>query len=128
MMANAFHAQHGIEAPFRTLRLVDDENGLNIVVQSSGGTSKAHELRFDGPYGYRNFDEGDVHKYLRRHGIIAAGCYELPASELFNWAAEENLHEELPEGVKHFAIVSSDDVIEVLAFDPPEVREISTDD
>jgi len=122
VMAKDFHAQYGIHPPFRVLRLVDDENGLVVLIKGTGENQQTHELLFDGPYGYRNFDEGDTHKYRERHGISSSGCFELSSSEFLDWAAKENLHDELPEGVKHYALVSSDDVIEVLAFDPPEVR------
>jgi hypothetical protein len=66
-------------------------------------------------------DEGDLYKYLRRIGAGRSGLYVIDNSEFLEWAAKENSFEEVPAGLRHFLVVSTDDVVEVLAFDAPIV-------
>jgi hypothetical protein len=68
IQAKQFDIGLDIQTPFEVLRVIDDVNGLVVLVQDAGCTNQ-YEFRFDGVYGYRAFDESHVFGYLKRHGL-----------------------------------------------------------
>ena len=105
--------------PFKINRIVDSSKGLEIFVSGTQGKTTKGVFSFDAYYGYRNFDEGDLLSRWQQIGMLHSGFYAADCSELLDWAAAQSPYGVLPEGLTNYLFVSIEDVLDVLAFDPP---------
>lgn len=105
--------------PFKIDRIVDSPKGLEIFVSGTQGNPMRGVFSFDTYYGYRNFDEGDLLSRWQQIGVLHSGFYAASCSELLDWATAQSPYEALPEGLTNYLFVSIEDVLDVLAFDPP---------
>lgn len=107
--------------PFQILSIRDDFDGLNIIVEDNQSGVKKGKFFIDKYHGYRNFNEADLVKYWHKiGGVKHTGLYVSADSSLMRWAADQCIDEMLAPQVKHYMIVSVDDVFEVLCFDEPK--------
>lgn len=105
---------------FDVLRVTDDLHGVKVFV---GGNVENREycFHFRDVFGYRNFDESDRFEYWDSFGgVLRCGCYKAEKSEFLDWIRKQSVHGEYPDGLLHFIVVSSDDVIDIAAYDPPD--------
>ena len=105
--------------PFKFDRIVDSSRGLEIFVSGTQGNTMQGVFSFESYYGYRNFDEGDLLLRWQQIGMLRSGFYAAERSELLDWAAAQSPYGTLPEGLTNYLFVSIEDVLDILAFDPP---------
>ena len=82
-------------------------------------------VRFDAPLAYRRLDEGDALTMLAQ--IAASGgngktFYEVKDSDFLAWFLEQNHGIWKNRGLRHFTITTMNDVIDVLALEPPILK------
>lgn len=106
-------------APFYIDNIVDGYDGLKIHISGRTTGGKSGIFEFDLYYGYRNFNESDVWKYLEDNEVIKSGLFVADQSEFLDWAARQSISEKVPSGVRHYIFTSVEDILEVLAFDEP---------
>ena len=107
--------------PFQITSIRDDFDGLNVSVEDNrAGTNKGN-FYIDAHHAYRNFNEADLAKYWDEiGGVKSTGLYVSNVSSLMQWAANQCIDEALDPLIKHYMIVSVEDIFEVLAFDEPK--------
>lgn len=107
--------------PFQITSIVDDRRGLVVRLEDNVEGVRKGELSFGSHYAYRNFNEADLHSYWSSvGGVLESGLYNAADSEFLEWAARQSVYGELDASIRHYMIVSVDDVLEVLSFDQPE--------
>lgn len=112
------------ERSWEVTEIVDNRKGFHIHVSASENTKADFIIGFSAVYGYRNADEGSRSQYWKSlGGYLKSGCYEAAGSDFLDWAIYESLDKELPTGLRHFIVVTANDVIDVLSFDEPEFTE-----
>ena len=105
---------------FEISKIVDDAEGLHVVLSTEKDLSATFEVSFDAVHAYRNADEGDRTEYWRSlGGYLETGCYTAEESDFLDWALDQNVHGALPRGLQHFIVVSANDVLDVLSFESP---------
>ena len=107
-------------SPFQIVSIIDDKNGLTILIEDNQKGTLKGRFRFGAHHAYRNFNEADLHGYWKGlGGTLTTGLYVTSDSELMKWAAKQAIDGSLHEDIKHYMVVSVEDVIEVLSFEPP---------
>ena len=107
--------------PFQIASIIDDKNGLTIKIEDNQKYELKGHLRFSAHHAYRNFNEADLHGYWKElGGAFTTGIYVASDSELMRWAAKQSIDRNLHRDIKHYMVVSVEDVLEVLSFEPPE--------
>lgn len=102
--------------------LVDNKDGLSLKLIEQGGEKRNVTIQFSDVYGYRNFDEGDLTEYWKKlGGYPTFVCFSVASSELLDWIKTQSPYKEYPEGVSHFTVVTSNDVIDVLTYGDPKI-------
>ena len=126
---NRFEKQEGeweFISPYKIDKIIDSKVGLEIFIQGTKDNVQSGVFTFQNYYGYRNFDEGDLWKRWSEIGVLSSGFYSAIESELIGWAEEQSVHEEIPRNIINYLFVSIDDVLDVLAFEPPIFKLLST--
>jgi hypothetical protein len=99
--------------------LVDNRSGLCVYLSVSDAES-VFAITFSSFEAYLNADEGARDEYWRSFGgYLQSGCYHATQSGFLDWAKEERIDKELPEGLRHFIVATANDVVDVLSFDEP---------
>ncbi len=107
--------------PFQITSIIDDRDGLVLSIEDNRTGEQKGRFRFTAHRAYRNFNEADLHGYwLELGGVKQAGLYVAEKSDLLNWAEERCGYDKLPSEIRHYMVVSAEDVLEVLSFEPPE--------
>ncbi len=107
--------------PFQIMTITDDQNGLTLEIEDNRTGEKKGRFRFTAHHAYRNFNEADLFVYLKEiGGDFKTGLYMATSSELLKWAAKQSVHDSIHQDIKHYMVVSVEDVLEVLSFKPPE--------
>lgn len=102
--------------------LVDDKQGLTLNLVEQAGEKRKVIIQFSDVYGYRNFDEGDLTEYWKKlGGYPEYVCFSVTSSELLEWSRMQSPYKEYPEGVSHFTVATSNDVIDVLSYSDPKI-------
>ncbi|MEO1151991.1 MAG: hypothetical protein AAFW83_13530 [Pseudomonadota bacterium] len=108
-------------APYQITSITDDQNGVSITIEDNSTGLKKGRFKFSTSYGYRNFNEADLHGYWQEiGGMKQTGVYVASSSDFLDWAEKRCGHDALPPAIKHYMIVSVEDVFEILSFEPPE--------
>jgi len=87
-----------------------------------GGVKSNILVAFEWIHSFRVTDEGDLLKMQDDlNGQMIAGIYTVEGSHYLSWFNEQssNIHDE--ESIKHYLIVTGDDVIEVLSSVSPTI-------
>lgn len=114
------------EEPFEVAKIVDDHQGLHLYGSTKPDLTPTFLLSFDAVHGYRNADEADRAQYWESlGGVLKCGCYQARGSDFLDWAMRQSLDGSLPDGLAHFIVVSANDVLDVLSFEPPSFKLIS---
>lgn len=101
-------------------KITDDENGLSIFIS----TDKERKLiiNFDCFYSYRNTDESyRLNAINKLRGMSDASIFISTNSEYLYWFNCESLGIYSKENLKHYIILTSENVIDVVALDEPAV-------
>lgn len=107
-------------------RLVDDSEGLSLFLEETTGQCRKLVLLFSDVYGYRNFDEGDLIEYWNDLGGYPEHvCYQILKSKFLDWAKHQSPYKEYPEGIKHYSVSTSNDVVDILCYEEPKVTILS---
>lgn len=103
--------------------LIDDYNGLKVSMADESNEKITIELLFQNFYGYRNFNESERIKTLNEFPEIAVKWSFFIAidSKFINWLINESERIVEKEKVVHYIITTADDIVEVLASEPPKV-------
>jgi len=109
---------------FKIDKLIDSADGLEIFITGTKSCNASYKIHFETNCGYRNFDEGELIKRWEDEGQLYIGIYAAETSKFLEWATMQSAHDELSDGIKHYAIVTSDDVVDVLSFDYPQITAI----
>ena len=105
---------------FELDRLIATAGELRLELTDEAG--QALVVRFASPLGYRRLDEGDALTMLEQ--LAASGgtgktFYEVENSDYLAWFHEQNRGLWKDRGLRHFTIATINDVIDVLALEPP---------
>lgn len=104
-------------------RVVDALDGLTVVLRAADAAGARIELFFAQRLALQVTDEGDR---LRSMDIFD-GRAETPLGIIENsrwvdWLVAESLDIRAPDALRHWCIVTPDDIVEVIAHQPPTVR------
>jgi hypothetical protein len=103
-------------------QLVDREGTLTLTLMDDHG--RRTKLLFDSYMAYRKLDEGDAHLMLaamRRTGGSAKYFYRVEESSFVMWFNQERCAQQSSQDVIHYAIAAENDIVDVLALDPPAI-------
>ena len=128
-MTETFHPEYTtptIPADSELTLLRDDAAGLILVLTSSAG--KGYEIRFPRRLAYQVTDEGDR---LRSMDYLA-GCAATPIGRIENsrwlaWFVEESLNIRAADRLIHWCIVTPNDIVDVIAGEPPVISVLNED-
>lgn len=79
---------------------------------------------FDNHLAYRKLDEGDALvalTQLRATAQLGLLLYEVRNSDFIEWFVAQGYGIRAADDLRHFSIVTLNDVIDVIAFDPPRI-------
>jgi len=105
--------------------IADTRDGFCVILRSHSG----HKVRiaFKQPLAYRNMDEGDRLRslpMLKPTGDHLLMCF-VEESEWLRWFHDESYDMHRSQDVRHYAILTPDDWIDVLSVTPPLVEVLS---
>lgn len=102
--------------------LYDDFEGLRLLLRGRDFTQSAVRIRFADRYAYRYTNESDRLRTWARHPEISqAVVYEVENSSWLEWLFAES-GETLPlRQLKHFAVYSVEDCVDVISGSEPEI-------
>jgi hypothetical protein len=107
---------------FGIYKITDDDDGLSIFVKDHDELH--HVINFSQNVGYQNFDEFACELYNQELDVTGCGVYAFKNSEFVNYANKLNMVLDISEDVIHFRIISRDNFLEILSFDPPNITKI----
>ena len=100
-----------------------DSNGILTLRLSSADGSQVRVV-FDSYLAYRKLDEGDALEmisWVSHSSILGKSFYEVHDSEFLAWYEEQSAGVRKSSNVRHFAVFTANDVIDVLALDQPDM-------
>ena len=100
--------------------LIDDWEGFRVLLRSHE-TNRLVRLTFSTQIAYQNRDEGDLAGEASRSTGLGRGCFYVVANSEFARRFASDSARRFKE-IKHFAIVTDADCIDVLAVDEPSVE------
>jgi hypothetical protein len=111
--------------PFELRALLDIDGLLELRLESEGGGKL--RVRFDSYLAYRKLDEGDAMSILRdiqAGGVPGKSFYRVEESEFVAWFMAQCFSSRAHQPLTHFCILTVDDVIDILARDPPTTEKV----
>jgi len=124
---NNIHEWHPIEHISKELPyieyILDDYEGLKILLAYEK-ESKYMLITFDNFYGYRNFNESERLKTWAEMPELTTkwSLYRRKNSKFTKWLSSESLGIVEETNINHYIITTGDDVVEILAPEPPIVK------
>lgn len=101
----------------------DDYEGFRILLKDAGGSGAVLRIKFDFLRSYRKSDEGDLLKTISNNRHIGKSTlFLVENSSYVNWFHEETIGIHLNRVIKHYAIYTSNDCIDVLSDAEPIVE------
>jgi hypothetical protein len=105
-------------------KLVDFQGVLSLTLSDVDGGQV--EVRFDSHFASRKIDEGDALQTLSamRHSAgTALTMYEVDNSDFLAWYFTEKCDEpDIHSPLKHYAIATIDDIVDVISLNAPIIR------
>lgn len=102
--------------------VIDDWEGFRVLLRDHG-TDRILRITFDSHVAYQNRDEGDLIGEAARSEGLGRGCfYRVEESEYVNRFKADSVRQ--IQDLKHFAIVTDTDCIDVLSIDEPKVEQL----
>lgn len=105
--------------------LHDDYEGFRLLLEEDAPQRSVYRISFEQHYLYRNCDESD--RILTLSKLPASGrisLLEVQHSELITWFKGENGPKYASKNIRHWAILTPDDWIDVLSCGKPDVEKI----
>ena len=104
--------------------LVDDYDGLKIILKGENIDDIEKTIIFEDYYGYRNFDESFRLKTLNSFDVLCKPrvLFKVAHSDFLNWFKEESLSMYESEKLNHFIIATPNDIIDVISKEEPIVK------
>lgn len=113
---------------FELDELRDSAGGLRL--ELSDDADRKVVILFDSHLSYRRIDEGDAFSTIANL-VASAGTgkafYEVQKSDFLAWFHEQSRGLYLDRSLQHFAIYTSNDMIDVIAFGPPSIQSDGSD-
>lgn len=105
-------------------KICDDPDGFQIFLREGGKDKPIYKVIFQQPVlAYRNSDEGKRLKSLHLvQGKIATCIFTVGNSQFLKWFNEESLGIYSDLNIKHFAILTQEDFLDVLDTDNPAIH------
>lgn len=116
---NTIHEELG---SYKIDKIIDGYEGVEIYICSTQGSAITGVFKFDCYYGYRSFNEGEIYRYLESCNIKGSGVYSSTNSSFLDWAKEQSIEKELPEGLFNYIFASIESIFDILAFAPPQFK------
>jgi hypothetical protein len=111
--------------PFHVTSIIDDKGGLNISIKQYRKGDLSGQLHFGAHYAYRNFNASDLYGYWLELGQnFLTGLYVAEDSDLLRWATKQSVYDKLDDEVAHYMLVTAEDVLEVLSYEPPAYNDL----
>jgi hypothetical protein len=102
--------------------LHDDYEGFRLLLRDEK-LSRMLRITFDPPLSYRNTDEGDLLKTDQiAEGFLKWPLYTVENSRFLKWFHEESLEIHRNENPIHYAIITPNDVVDIISCYPPKVE------
>jgi hypothetical protein len=101
-----------------------DRNGI-LVLRLLDDHGRRIKLLFDSHMAYRKLDEGDALLTLadmRKTGGTARYFYRVEESTFLAWFNQERCDSGLNRALIHYAVAAANDIVDVLALEPPAVE------
>jgi hypothetical protein len=112
-----------LKSRFELARLIDAEGVLTLELEDE--KSGRIDIRFDSYFAYRKMDEGDflttIQDVTSQRQSIAT-LYEVRNSSFLEWFNKESEGVRADQSLKHFAVLCLNDIVDVIALEPPEIR------
>lgn len=118
----AIFEEHKASRAYELDSLVDADGVLTLRLK--GDEEARLELVFDAYVAYRKLDEGDAMLTLRRVSDTSAlgrTFYEVAESEFVAWYVAQGYGVRKGADIRHFTILTQNDVIDVLALSQPVI-------
>lgn len=122
---NRYAAMHAVELPNEVMVLEElcDREGVLVLTLSA---TKGDRIRvtFDDYAAYRKADEGDMLATLSEIGAtssLGSTLYEVDVSDYISWFVQQSRGARSKSGLRHFAVLSLDDIVDVISPTPPSV-------
>ena len=104
-------------------RVVDALDGLRVMLRAPDEAGTGIELFFARRLALRITDEGDrLRSMALFEGRAATPLGVIENSRWVDWLVAESLDIRVPDALRHWCIVTPDDIVEVIAEEPPAVR------
>lgn len=101
-------------------KIIDDENGLSIITETANNQEAI--INFDFFYSYRNTDESYRLKTINELRCMSESSIFISTnSDYLDWFNYESLGIYSNEKQKHYVILTSENVIDVLSLDEPSI-------
>lgn len=122
------HGQWDEVTPFQIMRIVDENGVLDVyIAESHKENGEVGQFQFDRFFGYTNFDEGDLcTRFNDMEKWPAGGLYVAEESGLLAWVADQSLRKSVPKNLTNYVIVTSDTILDVLAYELPTFTRTSS--
>jgi hypothetical protein len=101
------------------------DRGGTLVLALLDDRGRRTRLAFDSYMAYRKLDEGDALLTLaamRKTGGTAKYFYRVEESAFVAWFNQERCAEESSQNLVHYVVAAENDIVDVLALDPPIVE------
>jgi hypothetical protein len=109
-------------APF-VLASLTDAGGL-LTMRLEGGGGRKINICFDGQVYYSKMDEGDALRTLvalKQESCLGFPLVEARRSDLLDWFIEESFGIHTVESLRHYIVLTEDDLVNVVALDAPQI-------
>lgn len=92
---------------------------LELTLSNNNGNMKL-KLSFDWVHSFRLTDEGDLLKMQdEQQGNMLTGIYLVENSSYLRWFNEQSADVHINEGIIHYLIITTNDVVDVLSSEKP---------
>jgi len=106
--------------------LHDDNEGFRIILEHESGQGPMLKVTFGKFLAYQNIDESNRLKFWNEQKDIDEKYtfYEVENSSWVKWFVNENKGKYESSEIKHYMILTGQDVIEVLSYDELQIEEL----
>ncbi|BBH11424.1 hypothetical protein JD974_16700 [Chromobacterium haemolyticum] len=117
--SSVFHDKFGMHS-YDCVELKDSRDGLEIILIDENDCKLI--VRFETHLAYRRIDEGDALltlAFLKKIGCSGGPFYQIKNSNFLRWFNRESCGMHDGQSLKHYALITMNDVIDVITCDKP---------
>jgi len=102
----------------------DDYEGFRVLLKEDGGESRMLKIKFESALSYKNTDESYMLKTWHNTSkeILGNIFYKIENSEYLSKFHEDSMNIYQDWKIKHFAIYTTQDCIDILSLQDPEIQ------